>query len=338
MPCFVQLLASLPSLVVEAVALYTFPSAADQEVPLDTAQPPPFPSTLLAKTANLPTTFRVPSHLLVPSPTWLAPVILRRTLPYQVKEPNSKYWAAENAARQELNFHIATTTVSSLIKEWLSHLASKFEVFYNPQLKDVLKGITMVAEGLAYLMAAPLPSSTKMFMETCGTTSGDPAKPRLTPTPPITRFPTAAWPFKPQDLQPSLRLALQRLGCESRLAGTGLAMDIHSSAQAAQQPTSIIKGLSLSLATRGRNRGHGEQRLDHKGIKDMGWLVNLPKSNVGNRMVDEGHLPNAPEGQRGKDPLSTPLRPVLQHYLQRQCEKLKDTLNLASATLRLCRC
>ncbi|KAK4290950.1 hypothetical protein Pmani_036192 [Petrolisthes manimaculis] len=39
-----------------------------------------------------------------------------KSIPYQLREPDQKYWAAETSARQDLAYHLATTVTASLLK------------------------------------------------------------------------------------------------------------------------------------------------------------------------------------------------------------------------------
>ena len=88
-----------------------------------------------------------------------------KQVPYQLREPDHKLWAAEAASRQNLSHHLATTTTASLLKEWLSRLATNFESFTGDQLDDILKGCATVAEGLAHMTAQNIQASARACAE-----------------------------------------------------------------------------------------------------------------------------------------------------------------------------
>ncbi|KAK4322187.1 hypothetical protein Pmani_006986 [Petrolisthes manimaculis] len=89
-----------------------------------------------------------------------------KSVPYQLRELDQTYWAAESSARQDLAHHLATTATASLLKEWLSRLSHNFEAFSGEQLEDILTGFSTVAEGLAHMVAHPLQGAARKCAET----------------------------------------------------------------------------------------------------------------------------------------------------------------------------
>ena len=89
-----------------------------------------------------------------------------KQVPYQLRDPDHKLWAAETAARQTLAHHLSTTTTASLLQVWLSRLATNFESFTGDQLDDILRGCATVAEGLAFMTAHNIQASARACAET----------------------------------------------------------------------------------------------------------------------------------------------------------------------------
>ncbi|KAK4321481.1 hypothetical protein Pmani_007712 [Petrolisthes manimaculis] len=116
--------------------------------------PPSFPVKLLGSRAphNL-------TELLCRDPS-------DKAVPYQLREPDQKYWAAETATRQDLAHHLSMAATASLLKEWLSRLSHNFEAFSGEQLEDILSGFSTVAEGLVHMVTHPLQAAARKCAET----------------------------------------------------------------------------------------------------------------------------------------------------------------------------
>ncbi|KAK3872681.1 hypothetical protein Pcinc_022251 [Petrolisthes cinctipes] len=89
----------------------------------------------------------------------------RLVVPYQLHRPNDQLMGAEWAARQQLAHLLSSTVTASFLRDWAKRLSLGFNSLQADDLRDILSGMSTVADGLAASLSSSIPMACRKAAE-----------------------------------------------------------------------------------------------------------------------------------------------------------------------------